>query len=304
MERATGHPMMTLNDVYEATWDDRYLRGAARLADWALKWEDPVRSGFPAPITEQPAYYSGSPFCGGLLPSALLKFNSWARVPEIDAMLERVARWTLTDMWRPPAGLMSKGGPVTRDASPIHVSSHLRLMAAEFARTSDPLFLALPQEMVVAGFGEEAKEFGTRETGLVYNYLPWFLHELGAQGDPQPGTELLIRPAVQTVELTPGGAARACVSVRNRGSAALEGLRIGFQARLDFRATSVAPARDTLAPGAAAEFCTDISAPELTNLTSQFARISYAHWTAIYRTGARTRLAHAWLRLDMHSRHP
>jgi hypothetical protein len=65
MERALGHPLMTLNDVYEATWDDRYLRGSAALVDWALKWEHPVRSGFLAPITEEPAYYSGS-----TLPSA------------------------------------------------------------------------------------------------------------------------------------------------------------------------------------------------------------------------------------------
>ena len=46
MERALGHPLMTLTDVYEATWDDRYLRGAARLVDWAEKWEHPIHSGF------------------------------------------------------------------------------------------------------------------------------------------------------------------------------------------------------------------------------------------------------------------
>ena len=80
MERALGHPLMTLNDVYEATWEERYLEGSARLTDWALKWEHPVRGGFLAPITESPAYYSGSSFCGGLLPAALLQFNGWARL--------------------------------------------------------------------------------------------------------------------------------------------------------------------------------------------------------------------------------
>ena len=67
MERALGHALMTLNDVYEATWEERYLEGSARLTDWALKWEHPVRGGFLAPITEAPAYYSGSSFCGGVL---------------------------------------------------------------------------------------------------------------------------------------------------------------------------------------------------------------------------------------------
>ena len=94
MERQLGHPLTTLNDVYEATGQEQYLQGAARLVDQALAWEHPLRSGFLAPITESPAYYSGSTFCSGLLPSALLKFNSWARQPEIDAMLQRVAQWT------------------------------------------------------------------------------------------------------------------------------------------------------------------------------------------------------------------
>ena len=35
--------------------------------------------------------------------AGLLKFNSWAHVPEVDQMLERVAIWTLTDVWEPPA---------------------------------------------------------------------------------------------------------------------------------------------------------------------------------------------------------
>ena len=104
---------MTFNDVYEATWEERYLEGAARLTDWALKWEHPVRGGFLAPITEAPAYYSGSSFCGGVLTAALLQFNGWARLPEIDAVLDRAARWTLTDVWQPGGGIMSKGGSAT-----------------------------------------------------------------------------------------------------------------------------------------------------------------------------------------------
>jgi DUF1680 family protein len=52
MERAVGHPLMTLTDVYESTGEEKYLRGAARLVDWAEKWEHPVHGGFLAPITE------------------------------------------------------------------------------------------------------------------------------------------------------------------------------------------------------------------------------------------------------------
>ena len=185
MERQLGHPLMTLTDVYEATWDERWLKGAAVLVDQALRWEHPQRSGFLAPITESPAYYSGGPFCGGLLSASVLKFNSWARLPEIDQMLERVAVWTLTDVWEPPAVIQSKGGSPRMGDDPKNISSHLRLMAHQYERTHDPFFLAVPLRSVVDGFGESGENFGTRETGLVYNYLPWFLQTLAASGTPR-----------------------------------------------------------------------------------------------------------------------
>src|SRR4029077_17637762 len=127
MERQLGHPLMTLGDMYEATWDERWLRGAAYLVDQALKWDHPQRGGFLAPITESPAYYSGSPFCGGLITAGLLKFNSWAQPREVEHLLERTAVWTLTDPGRPPNGIMSKGGSPRRGSSPQHIASHARL---------------------------------------------------------------------------------------------------------------------------------------------------------------------------------
>ena len=42
-----------------------------KLVDWAEKWEHPVHSGFLAPITEQPAFYSGSGFNSGLIEAGL-----------------------------------------------------------------------------------------------------------------------------------------------------------------------------------------------------------------------------------------
>ena len=93
-----------------------------------MNWEHPLRSGFLAPITESPAYYSGSPFCGGLLPSALLKFNSWAKQPEIDAML--AARRTVdADGHVAAAGeFYTKGGSPRRGGDGQQIASHLRLM--------------------------------------------------------------------------------------------------------------------------------------------------------------------------------
>ncbi len=299
MERAMGHPLMTLTDVYEATWDDRYLQGAARLVDWATKWEHPVRSGFLAPITEQPAFISGSPFCAGILFSPLMKFNSWAALPELDALLERIARWTLTDMWRPPAGIMSKGGSPRRGATAQNISSELRLMRQEYLRTKDPLFLVVPREAVVAGFSGGGKEFGTRSTGLVFNYVPWFLGLLNEVGRPRPADELQVKAASETIRVVRGGTAEACFAVENKGDRDVIGIRASFQPRLDFAVERSPQIPEQLAAGGAIRLCYTMRAPERINLSTQYNRESYAHWSAVIQTASGPALAHAWVRIEM-----
>jgi hypothetical protein len=291
MERALGHPLMTLTDVYEATGEEKYLRGAARLVDWAEKWEHPVHSGFLAPITEQPAYYSGSGFNSGLIEAGLMKFNSWADLPEIDAMLERDARFLLTEMWRPPAGILSKGGSPRRGAEARHVSSHLRLMRLEYLRTKDPLFLAAPREMLVDGFGAGAKEFGPRDTGLVFNYVPWYLSMLRDLGDPQPDAQL---------QMTAKG--NACVSVHNAGAGAVENLRVSYQPRLDFTVVKRPQVPDGVAAGATVELCGEVQPPERINLTSDYNRVSYAQWSASFDRAGKPRMAHTWAKITLDTR--
>lgn len=288
MERAMGHPLMTLNDVYEATWDPRYLRGSARLADWALKWEHPVRSGFLAPITEQPAYYSGAPFCGGILPGALLKFNRWARDPEIDRLLERIARWTLSDMWRPPAGIMSKGGSPSRTSSPQHIASHARLLRWAWERTHDPLFLVSPRAAVAAGFGAGTRGFGTRDTGLVFNNVPWLLSSIAAAGNPQPDQELTV-----TADSS------ASFTLRNTGTQPITDLDVSFQPRLDFSVTSTPTVPRTLAPGESLQLRYEVAPPAKINLTSAYNRIAYAQLTATFQRANQARLASAWSSFEL-----
>jgi hypothetical protein len=297
MERALGHPLMTLNDLYEATWDDKYLKGAARLVDWAVKWEHPARSGFLASITEWPAYYSGSPFCGGLLPTALIQFNQWAKSPELDEMLERVARWTLTDVWRPPAYIQQKGGSPRANAWAQNIASHLPLMSHVFARTGDPLFLAVPREAVVQAFRENAPQIGTRSAGIVFKYLPSFLATLAEQGHPQPEPDVVVRAKASPVLAVRGGITRVCFTLGNGGAMAARRVRASFQPRVDLLVAQAPPVPDALEAGREVELCYDVKIPRQLNLTSEASRVAYAHLSVIYERETKPHVTHTWIQL-------
>lgn len=291
-ERYLGHPLMTLNDVYDATGDERYLRGSAHLAEQALKWEYRPRSGFPAPKAESPAYYSGNPFNAGVTSSALMQFNDWAKLPEIDAMLQRVAQWLLTDVWRPPGGLQAKGGSPRQLGSPHHIANHGRLMALAYRQTKDPLFLVVPQTLTVAGYGEGAgNPIGTRGTGLVYNYLPWFLATLKSEGNPQPEPEFEFEARAETT-IAPGDMSQIVFKVRNGGVTPITELRASFKTRLDFRVTEATPVPTVLHPGEAVELRYEVQAPEQINLTCEYNHTAFGHWSALYRRANGAHIAH------------
>jgi hypothetical protein len=302
MERQLGHPLMTLGDLYEATWDERWLRGAAVLVDQALRWEHPVRSGFLAPITESPAFYSGSPFCGGLLTAGLLKFDGWAHLPELDPLFERVALWTLTDVWEPPAVIQNKGGSPRMGRDPQNISSHLRLMAREFERTGDPIFLAVPRRSILEGFGRDDRSFGTRETGLVFNYLPWFLRTLGASGNPREDAELELKPALSELSAARGEECTVTFRLTNRGTTPIEDLTVSCRGRLDFDVAAPAELPRGLEPGATATLTYRVRAPEHLNLTCRANRVAPLHCAALYERGGRRHVAGNWIEVVVDDR--
>lgn len=300
MERALGHSLMTLTDAYEATWNEKYLRGAARMVDWALKWEHPVLSGFMAPITEAPAFYAGSPGVGaGTIHAGLIKFNSWANLPEVDRMLERAARWTLTFPWRPPAIFIAKAPVKGAPGAALTISENLRLMHYAFAKTGDPLFLAAPRKSLAEAFLSGSLRIATRSTGRVYNYLPWFLTTLRNSGNPEPETDLEIEADVGDLQVTRGHKAHVTFRIRNRGATPVESAKFSLQPRLDFRASLISSATEALAPGEAREVRYEVRAPNQINLTSEANRVSYAHFSGLYRRGAKTYVMHLPIKITI-----
>lgn len=302
MERVLGHPLMTLNDLYEATWDEKYLRGSAHLVDQAFKWEHPVRGGFLSSITESPAYYSGCPFNNGLVSAGLLKFNQWARLPEIDAMLERFARWTMTDCWVAPLALASKGGSPNKGGSAQHISTHSRMMAHVYERTQDPFYLVVPARLASAGFSPKAKPIpGTRSVGMVYNYLPWLISALRQHGDPAPEPELEIALQGDPSGFAPGETRRIGFTVKNSGRAPVDGLNASLHSRLDVAVALAKPLPARLAPGESAECWYDVRAPAQVNLSCNYNAIAFAHWSALYRRSGKAHYAHVPVKLVIKS---
>jgi hypothetical protein len=299
LERMLGHALMTLNDVYEATGEERYLRGSAHLVDQAFKWEHPVRSGFLAPIHESPAYFSGAPFNNGILSAGLIKFNEWAGLRELDALLVRFANWTLTDGWYAPGGLANKGGSPRSGGSAQHIGVQGRLMARAYALTHDPLFLAVPAELAAKGFAPTAKPIpGTRSTGLIFNHLPWLLGSLHANGNPQPEPQLeVVAPPPAALTLAPGARSVVSVTIKNTGAQAIEDFRVSLHARRDFALETLRAPPAWLGPGETAECQYAIPAPAQVNLTCNYNRVAWVQWSAVYRRDAQAHYSHQALKV-------
>jgi hypothetical protein len=235
-----------------------------------------------------------------MLPAGLIKFNSWAQLPEVDQMLERVARWTLTEVWRPPGGILHKGGSLTRGVNPFHIANQGRLMAYMYERTRDPLYLAVPQDLIAKAFEQQVASFGTRSTGLVFNHLPWFLAALSAHGNPRPDSKLQVSAGPSDVPMIRGASTRINVAIKNTGTNTVKDLRISFHPRFDFSAALVGSTPEELAPGQSVKVAFKLTAPAQLNLTCDYNRIAYGHASVSYqRQEAGAHVAHALLKVTV-----
>src|SRR4029077_5528255 len=167
-----------------------------------------------------------------------------------------------------------------------------------YQKTRDPLFLVVPRELMVEGYGENAK-FGTRSTGLVFNNLPAFIGLVDAVSGPRPDVAWSVKARTAEISLRRGETVQACFEVTNSGQFEIADVRSSFQARLDFRNAAPREAVNSLRPSQTVELCYPLTAPEEINLTSQYNRIACAHWSAIGRRKDTPVLAHACILLQL-----
>jgi hypothetical protein len=166
-------------------------------------------------------------------------------------------------------------------------------MAHVYAQTRDPLYLAVPSQLADAGYGANAGPiFGTRSTGLVYNYLPWLLAALQKNRGPTPDSQLEVRITGTPIMIAPGQTMRIRFAVKNNGTEAIEGLRVSFHSRLDVHIAALESPPERLAAGQEVECGYEVRAPAQINLSCEYNRVAFAHWSALYRRGERTHLAH------------
>ena len=219
-------------------------------------------------------------------------------------MLERLEQWVLTDVWLPPSGLQSKGGSPRRRPDAQNIANHGRLMAYVYERTQDPLFLVLPQEMAAAGFGAGANRFGTRATGLVFNYLPWFLATLAANGNPQADRQIEISFVPASLRLAHGGNTSLEVTLKNNGTSAVESLQVSLHSRLDIGIIAPSGTVTVVPPGQAATYRYAVEAPANLNASCDYNRLAYVHLSAVYRRAGQACVAHRWIKLELDSAEP
>ncbi len=107
-ERSGAWPLLSLVAAYEATLDERYLRGARWVVDRVLAWQHPTRGGWirtyedpeECPYGDQ----GGSPFMTSLLMEALLKYYRISGDDRVPGSLSRAADWLIRETWLPSIG--------------------------------------------------------------------------------------------------------------------------------------------------------------------------------------------------------
>lgn len=110
-ERGPGWTLIAISALAEATGDERIFQAGAKVADWLLEWQDPIRGVVSVPISEQPSYEGGSTFMHGIVGRGLGRWYDVTGQTQVKDAAVGIAEWITTEPMSEPGMFWYKQSP-------------------------------------------------------------------------------------------------------------------------------------------------------------------------------------------------
>ncbi len=110
-ERGPGWTLIAISALAEATGDARVFRAGAKVADWLLEHQDPIRGVVSVPISEQPSYEGGSTFMHGIVGRGLGRWYDVTGQTRVKDAEVGIAEWITTEPMGEPGTFWYKQSP-------------------------------------------------------------------------------------------------------------------------------------------------------------------------------------------------
>jgi len=110
-ERGPGWTLIAISALAEATGDERVFQAGAKVADWLLDWQDPIRGVVSVPISEQPSYEGGSTFMHGIVGRGLGRWYDVTGQTRVKDAAIGIAEWITTEPMGEPGMFWYKQSP-------------------------------------------------------------------------------------------------------------------------------------------------------------------------------------------------
>ena len=110
-ERGPGWALVAISALARATNDPRVLAAGAKVADWVINWQDPIRGVVSVPISEQPSYEGGTVFMHGIVGRGLGRWYDVTGDPRVRDAVVGIAEWLITEPMGQPGRFWYKQAP-------------------------------------------------------------------------------------------------------------------------------------------------------------------------------------------------
>ncbi len=96
-ERGPGWTLIAISALTNAIDGERIRQAGWAVADWILKWQDPIRGVVSIPISEQPSYEGGTSFMHGIVGRGLGRWYDVTGDPRVKGAAVGIAEWITTE---------------------------------------------------------------------------------------------------------------------------------------------------------------------------------------------------------------